>query len=86
MPHIVAAFGLVCFIALLVLIGIYCLLFPKKIQIGAAKSVSTGITAHFRPLRNYAASQSYLVMVRLVGVGALIMAVFIGVAEYWSRT
>lgn len=66
--------SLVAFILFLFLVGAVCIAFTAKIQSYAERRVGIGNATADATLKRFVQSKAYLVNVRLVGVGAWLMA------------
>lgn len=73
---------LILFAAFLAALGVLCLLFPRAIQSMAVRAVQMGITSRVRALSSFVSSKQYLIVVRAVGLLALLMALFLCVASF----
>ena len=72
------------FLLALLTIGISCVFFPGTIQALASKVITSGPTWKSRSLLTFVQSDSYIVNVRAVGVGALLMFTLLVFASYRS--
>jgi len=66
-------------------IGFACLFYPAQVQRWAVKAVESGPSVRIPGVRDFVASRGYLIIVRAVGVGALLMGAFLiwGVINYY---
>jgi len=69
------------FLLLLFAIALACLLFPKAVQSFAVKAVRMGITSRSQGLVTFFNSKQYLIAVRVVGLIALVAALFLSIAS-----
>jgi len=69
--------GLFIFIIAMYLLGVICLLFPRRIQSLVLKQASWGITGKATFLKVFIQSDSYLISVKAVGIGSLVLASFL---------
>ena len=69
------------FLLLLFSLGVACVFFPKVIQSAAVRAVDTGITSRSHALTAFVESSTYLIVVRIVGLIALLAAVFLTFAS-----
>lgn len=58
-------------------LGVLCVWWPEKVQTFAIRASSTGITGRSASLTRFVRSRQYLNNVRLVGVIALLISLFI---------
>jgi hypothetical protein len=76
--------GLLVFCVALLIIGSYCVFRPKSVQTYAIKAAAMGVTANFRPLRVFIASERYLLVVRACGLVAYLMFLILSIGLYKS--
>ncbi len=77
--------ALMAFVVMLLVAGAIFLLFPHQIQRLAIKYADQGLTSRIIPLKNFVGSPVYLVNVRIVGLGAILMGLFLLWASTRSR-
>jgi hypothetical protein len=70
------------FILILFAISITCLLFPRTVRSYVIKVVDMGLTSRIEASREYVASDRYLIHLRVIGLGALVMALFSVFVEF----
>jgi hypothetical protein len=73
---------LVLFLLFLLVVAVACLFFPKAIQSVATRAVQMGVTSRSQALVAFVSSKQYLVVVRAVGLIALVAAVFLSTASF----
>lgn len=74
----------IMFLLVLLTIGTSCAFFPRNVQTLASKVITIGPTSKSRLLLTFVQSDSYIVNVRVVGVGALLMFSLLVFAFYSS--
>jgi hypothetical protein len=72
------------FLFILLTIAIYCLFFPRSVQTLASRTIELWPASKVRALHTFVNSDLYIVNVRAVGIGALIMFAFIVFGLYKS--
>lgn len=68
------AFLMLSYVALLIFLGIACVLAPRRVQRFAERSVQMGPTARIERLVSFVSSDAFLWNVRATGMIALLMA------------
>ena len=71
---------LLAFMLAMFVLGISCLFFSRAVQSVAVKATGTGITSRSEALKAFLRSDRYLTSVRVVGLIALLAALFLAFA------
>jgi hypothetical protein len=73
---------LIVFLLVLLAVGTFCLFFPRNVQALAVKAIESGPTSRIRALRAFVQSASYLVNLRVVGIGAYAICLLLMLAVF----
>jgi hypothetical protein len=76
---------MIVFLVVLLVLGSWCLFYPRVIQAAAARAVQQGLTSRLTFLRNYIESPQYLYVVMTVGIGSYLMVALLCLALYRAR-